>query len=302
MTKNAVYAPRSTKRRRRTKAAIRAIKNALHDTLAAANPMTARQVFYQVVSQGVIDKTEQEYKQTVVRLLSNMRLDGEIPFGWIADNTRWMRKPRSYSSIEEALRSTAATYRRSLWRNQDAYVEIWLEKDALAGVVYEVTEPWDVPLMVVRGFSSLSFLYEAAQAIQAQDKPAFLYYLGDWDPSGVHIDKNIEKRLRQFAPDADITFERVAVTREQIETMQLPTRPTKKSDSRSKGFKGNSVEVDAIPAQTLRDLVTKYIVQHIDKHALRVMTVAEENEREILSGIAGRFLEDQQDDEDNEDE
>jgi hypothetical protein len=290
MTERAVYGPRPTKQRR-TKEAIRTVQAALHETLAADPPMTVRQVFYRLVSQGVIDKTEKEYKSTVTRLLSSMRLSGDIPFGWIADNTRWMRKPKSYSSIEQALQRTAEAYRRSLWDDQEVYVEIWLEKDALAGVLYEVTKQWDVPLMVVKGFSSLSYLYEAAQAIKEQEKPAFLYYFGDRDPSGVHIDRNIEKRLREFAPEAEITFERVAVTPEQIRTLRLPTRPTKKSDSRSKGFLGESVEVDAIPPQTLRDLVKKCITQHIGQHALEVMTVVEENERSILSGIAGRILE-----------
>src|SRR5262249_13758807 len=198
-----------------------------------------------------IAKTEMEYKTTVVRLLTDMRLSGKIPFGWIADNTRWMRKPRSYSSMEEALRRTAETYRRSLWDNQDGYVEVWLEKEALAGVLVEETGPWDVPLMVTRGYPSLSYLYEAACAIRALDKPAHLYYFGDYDPSGMDITRNVEERLRQFAPEAQIHFARVAVTPEQINELQLPTRPTKKTDSRSRSFDGESVEVDAIPPRQL---------------------------------------------------
>jgi hypothetical protein len=197
--------------------------------LAADNPMTVRQVFYQLVSQGVIAKTEAEYKSTVVRLLAAMRRAGEIPFDWIADNTRWMRKPKTYSDVEQALQRTAEAYRRSLWDNQDVYVEIWLEKDALAGVLYRVTSSWDVPLMVTRGYPSLSYLYEAADTIAAVGKPAHLYYFGDNDPSGLDITRAVE---------AEVYFERVAVTAAQITDLGLPTRPTKKTDSRSKGFEG----------------------------------------------------------------
>ena len=152
----------------------------------------------------IIAKTEAEYKTTVVRLLKNMRFAGELPFGWIADNTRWMRKPRTYSSAEQALLRTAETYRRALWDSQPVYVEIWLEKDALAGVLYEATQTWDVPLMVTRGYSSVTFLYEAGQTIAAQRKPAYLYYFGDFDPSGLDIARAVESKLRKFAPGAEI--------------------------------------------------------------------------------------------------
>jgi hypothetical protein len=283
----AISGPRLTKRR--TKADMAKIRQALFETIDAQQPMTVRQVFYQLVSQGIIAKRESEYKATVIRLLTEMRLQKEIPFGWIADNTRWMRKPRTYSSAEQALRRTAEAYRRSLWDNQDVYVEVWLEKDALAGVLYEVTEEWDVPLMVTRGYASLSYLHDAAEAIDEESKPAFLYYFGDYDPSGLDITRSVEARLREFAPAADIEFKRVAVTEEQIEAWALPTRPTKKTDSRSKGFAGESVEVDSIPPDDLRALVRQCIEQHVDERALQVMRVAEQSERDILQNMARKM-------------
>jgi hypothetical protein len=237
---------------RRSKSEIELLKATLYDVVQANQPVTVRQVFYQMVSLGAIEKTENQYRHTVCRLLTEMRRDKDLPYWWLADSTRWMRKPRTYSSLETALKRTAEAYRRSLWDNQEVYVEIWLEKDALSGVLYEVTEEWDVPLMVTRGYPSLSYLYEAADAISLVDKPAYLYYFGDYDSSGVDIPRVTEERLREFAPDADITFERVAVNPEQIRQMNLPTRPTKKTDSRNKDFQGESVEVDAIPPVTLR--------------------------------------------------
>src|SRR5262249_2856588 len=210
-----------------------------------------------------------------------------IPFGWVADNTRWMRKPRTHSSPEMALQRTAEAYRRSLWDNQELYVEVWLEKDALAGVLYPVTGQWDVPLMVTRGYPSLSFLYGAAEAIAAVGKPAHLYYFGDYDPSGLDITRAVEKGVREFAPEADIHFERVAVTPEQIKEWDLPTRPTKQTDSRAKRFEGESVEVDAIEPRQLRELVEQCITQHVDQRAYEVLRAAEAAEREILLGLAG---------------
>jgi hypothetical protein len=246
--------------------------------------MTVRQVFYQLVARGVIAKSENEYKNTVCRLLAQMRRDGELPFGWIADSSRWMRKPDTYSSIEQMLQRTQDTYRRSVWDNQDAYVEVWLEKEALAGVLVDVTCEWDVPLMVCRGYPSLSFLHSAAEQIEAQEKPTYLYYFGDRDPSGVDIDRFVESSIREIAGDGiDLVFERVAVLPDQIEEYGLQTRPTKKTDSRSKNFEGESVEVDAIDPDALRKLCSDCITQHIDQHAYDRMLVVEEAERDTLT-------------------
>jgi len=250
--------------------------------------MTVRQVFYQLVGMRAIDKTEAEYKNSVCRLLAEMRRDGQIPYGWIGDNTRWQRKPRTHASLSDALRETAELYRRRIWDAQAAYVEIWLEKDALSGVLYEETEHWDVPLMVTRGFSSLSFLHSAAEVIAEVGKPAYLYYLGDRDPSGVVIDRKIEQELRAMAPGAEIHFERVAVTPEQIVTLNLPTRPTKASDSRSRSFVGESVEVDAIEPTTLREIVRTCVEQHIDERVLRTTRAIEREERASLRALAAQ--------------
>jgi hypothetical protein len=127
-------------------------------------------------------------------------------------------------------------------------VEIWLEKDALSGVVNQVTDEYDVGLHVARGFASLSFLAESAEDIREIDKPTYIYHLGDHDPSGRNAGEKIEQTLREMAPDADITFERLAVTEEQIAIHDLPLRPTKRSDPRAKKFEAEfglgSVELD----------------------------------------------------------
>jgi hypothetical protein len=279
------YGPSPT-RRRRTKAEISALKTALYNLISAERPMTVRQVFYRAVSAGLVAKTETEYKATVGRLLVEMRRQGEMPFGWLVDNTRWMRKPSTHTSLDGFLASAARHYRRALWDHQDVYVEVWLEKDALAGVLYDVTEVWDVPLMVTRGYPSIAFLQSAAEAIQAEGKPAFLHYFGDWDPSGVDIPRAVEQDLRGFAPGAEIHFERRAVNPGQIALWGLPTRPTKRTDTRSRSFEGESVEVDAIPPSTLRELVDECIQRHVDPDVLELTLRVEREEREILTSFA----------------
>ena len=106
--------------KRRTRGDMQALRDALVALLAPAQPVTVRQAFYLAVSAGLIAKTEQEYKSTICRLLGEMRRDGQVPWGWVADHTRWMRKPRSYTSLEQALAETARLYRRNVWREQDA--------------------------------------------------------------------------------------------------------------------------------------------------------------------------------------
>jgi len=278
------YESTSIKRKRRTKLEMFELRSSLYEILLDDNPQTVRGVFYQATVNNIVSKSENSYK-AVQRALSDMRKSGRLRFDWIADNTRWMRKPQTFTGLEAALHNSWQYYRRSVWNEQTDYIEIWLEKDALAGVIYPVASAWDVPLMVTRGYSSLSFLYESAEYITEKSKPTFIYYLGDYDPSGVDISLNVEKSLRRFAPDAEIHFERIAVTPEQISDWNLPTRPTKKTDTRSKNFRGESVELDAIPAKVLREMVTGIIESHINKQALNEILKAEEAEKKTLENI-----------------
>jgi hypothetical protein len=262
------------------------LRDTIYDVVSRDAPMTVRQVFYRLVGLGVIDKTESEYNNVVVRHVTRLRLEGELPWSWITDGTRWMHKSTRYGSIEEALEATSRHYRRDYWRELDEYVEVWLEKDALAGVLFGVTDEWGVPLMVTRGFASLSYIHNAAETIERIGKPTHIYYFGDYDPSGVEIDRNLERRLREFAPTSEIYFERVAVRREQIEEYALPTRPTKRTSNHGHGLhQGESVEVDAIPPATLLGLVRGAIERHVDPARVTVLEAAELSERELLGGL-----------------
>ncbi len=282
MSVSTSYQASHIRRTRLTQAALAERRSALFGIVQAMKPMTVRQVFYQATVLDVVDKNEAGYNKVQTDLVA-MRRNGTLPYDWLADSTRWQRKPRTFGSIEEALQDTARLYRKSLWRDARSYVEVWLEKDALAGVITPITSEYDVPLMVARGYASLSFLHSAAEAIAELDVPAYIFHLGDYDPSGVNAAEKIEQTLRELAPNAEIHFERIGVTQYQIENLKLPTRPTKQSDSRAKGFGDISVELDAIPPDWLRSLVRVCIEEHLPQDQLRVLKVAEESERAILS-------------------
>jgi hypothetical protein len=246
--------------------------------------MTVRQVFYQATVRNLVEKAETGYAK-VQTDLTHMRKSGHLPYDWLTDNTRWQRRPNTFHSVKQALEETAKFYRKALWSEAHSYVEIWLEKDALAGVILPVTSEYDVSLMVARGYASLSFLHGAADYIGSLDVPTYIYHLGDFDPSGVNAGEKIEETLRALAPHAEIHFHRIAVTQEQIEKWDLPTRPTKISDTRSKGFGDISVELDAIAPGALRELVKQAIEWHLPPEYFEVLKAAEESEQRLIHSL-----------------
>jgi hypothetical protein len=248
---------RACSTKRRTRAEIDNIKATIRAVLKADHPMTVRQVFYQLVVRGVIEKTEEQYQRTVIRLLTDMRLSGEVSFNWIVDESRRRRITQTYNSIADAACHTADFYRRSALRECDDYIEVWVEKEALSGVLWDVTSEFDVPLLVSKGMPSITQLYgTACEIVRAASagKRSYIYQFGDHDPSGVLIPKAIERRLTEFCENFDCpspTIERVALTEEQIGQFDLPTRPTKREGNpHANTFDGDSVELDALPHAT----------------------------------------------------
>ena len=279
--------PRATKRGpRRTKAEIQAICDAGHEVLADDNPQSVRHVFYRLCEPPyrLLPKLESGYR-VIKRKLLEMREDRRVPWSWVSDGTRWRRVDQAFDTVAEAIRFTAETYRRNLWGRTPVYVEVWCESDSIAGVLIEETKRYNVPLMVSRGFSSRTYLHHAAKEIEAQDRPAHLYYIGDWDPSGKLIPEVIEGTIKRFAPSADIKFHRLLVTPEQIKAWNLPTKPPKKT-THAKNFEGGTVEAEAIPARLTRQLLREAIESHLDLREVEVLRAAEESEAEYLRNIA----------------
>jgi len=286
-----VSIPKHTKRRR-TRAQAAGLRGAIREILEASHPQTVRQVYYALSVRGLIQKTEIEYKMSVVRLLVQMREKGEIPFDWIADHTRSTYGPTTYSSLAECLKTTSKKYRRRVWDDAQCRIFVFCEKDALAAVLGQETDPYDVPLCVARGYSSISYLHEIAKVIESAGRPAYVYHFGDHDPSGQDAARDTEEKLRRYAPGATIHFERVAVSAKQIEDWNLPGRPTKTKDTRAKKFgRDTSVELDAIPVDKLRALVRSRIKRHVDKKRLKGLRLIEKRERKSLQKMAAAHAE-----------
>lgn len=269
------------KRKRRSKEEIAVIEEAMYSLLEEVHPRAGRNVFYLASGLGLMAKTENEYNNTVIRLLTRMRKQRRLPFSWLADATRWIRKPRTHDSMEDTLLSAAMPYRRSVRSDQEADVEIWTEKDAIASLMYQETSLWDVPLLAGRGYASHTYLYSAAEAMQEIGKPAYIYYFGDYDPRGLDISRFVEEHIREYAEGIESTFERVGVTREQVDRWQLPTRPTKREKGGfGKHFDEESVDIDTVDPRDLRAMVRECLTRHIDERTLEVLQVAEQEERE----------------------
>ncbi len=246
-------------------------------------PLTMRQVYYTLTVLKLIDKTEDGYKQAChqLKIMCKKEL---LPYVWIADNLRWPIKPECYAHVSQGLLTLKNAYRRNLWSKQSIHVEVWVEKNSLANVISPVMKEYDVPLYVARGDSSISALCKAAQALLVIDKPIFIYHFGDFDPSGVDATYHIREGLRQYG--AEIMFERAAVTPEQIEGWNLPSRPTKQSDPQAKkGGNEPNVELDAIPADKLRELVKERLQYHLDPETLAQTLEKELQDRKKLEKI-----------------
>jgi hypothetical protein len=285
---SALYQASRVKRHRSTKAQLAALDDTIVEVLSEENPTSVRSVYYRCVSRGAVAKTELEY-QKISRRLVALRAKGRVPYRWIVDGTRLTRGPVVYDSAEAALRETAEFYRRRLWNDQPVEVIVLSEKDAISGTVYPVTSRYQVELSVTRGYTSVTFVHDMAETLTdntMRGKETFVYQLGDHDPSGVDAWRSFQDQLHQFAPNARFECARLAVTPEQILDLGLPTRPTKRTDSRSKGFTGDSVEVDAIPPTELRRIVEAAITQHIDPDQLEFTKSVEHTERDLLESLA----------------
>lgn len=273
------------KKKRRTREEMREFRTQLYDLCEKHRVCTVRQVFYLAVSAGLIPKNEEAYKQ-VGNALTWLRKKHILPYRWLADHTRHFHGGNFPADLEEALEDFASYYRKSRFAELTEHIEVWTEKETLTGVLFSVTDKFGVRLYPSRGYASLSFLYSAAREIDRVNKPTFIYHLGDWDPSGVEIGQKIESELRRMlcenGSEVEITFTRLAVNPDQVEEWNLPTRPTKKTDTRAKKFRGKSVEVEAVKPDTLRSLVQKAIESHIPEGHMDVIRETEESEREAI--------------------
>jgi hypothetical protein len=298
-----IYPASRIKRCRATKSDMATRRRRLLEIVQTEHPMTVRQAYYVAAVEKLVGKTEEDYDR-IQTTLTDLRRDESIPYAWIRDEGRFVRQPFTVEGIVEALNQTRRQHRKTPWQFVDHYVQIWIEKNALLGVIEPVTKEYDVALMSTVGYSSISFLHQAAQTLKQCGCPIFVYQFGDLDPSGAHAAVVIERELRDFAPSADITFERIAITPAQIVQygLQAALRDTKPTDPRYTWFCERyrddpiihggrlSVELDAIRPSILRDLVRATIERHLPRPVLDDVNQQGEREKKYLGRLMDQHI------------
>ncbi|MEM8619851.1 MAG: hypothetical protein AAGF73_09020 [Actinomycetota bacterium] len=268
--------------RRATKREMQERYRALLRIAAEHNPASVRHIFYLAVVAGVAGITKNESGYTKVqRALVELRRSGELPYGWIVDNTRWMRRPTSYRDAASCLTEIARLYRRDLWSDADEQVEVWCESDSIAGVIGEITYRWNVPLYVTRGFTSLSFAHGAVEAWNDDGRDVVVYYVGDHDPAGLAIEDKLQAYVDDWDPEVDVHWERLAVTWDQVVDLDLPGTAPKNEY----GYE-LAVEAEALPPGVLRDLLDDAIGSHVAPQHLEFHELIEAEERAGLEALA----------------
>ncbi len=277
-----------------------------YETLDAEKPMTLRQLFYRLVSAGEISNTPRDYQRLGV-LMTRVREAGHVPRTWLVDHTRSTLKPSSWTGLADFGDSVRDCYRKDFWASLPHHVEVFVEKDAVAGTVQPVTNENDIALRVCRGYSSISFAGEIADLWAAIEKPIFAYYLGDFDPSGFDLERDLREKLDRYSGrtiwpyepgseptyltknDRQVSWVRLGVTEEDFDAYDLVRLPVKTSDKRAAGFirqYGTScAEIDALAPSELRRRVAEAIDSHIDARRWNRLVKVEQAERETLNHV-----------------
>jgi hypothetical protein len=252
--------------------------------------VTLRQLFYRLVARLVLPNTRAAY-QSLSSHLTSARAAGLVDARRIVDHVRGTIRVGCWESPAELLHAAVTQYRREKWATQPHHVEVWCEKDAVVSVLRPVTDALEVTLYPCRGYSSFSALLEAADRLRsamAFGRSPRVIYLGDFDPSGQDMPRDIRDRLAGDY-DIDVALEVVALTRDQIEEHGLPRMMTKGSDSRAARFVESNgdiaVELDALPPDVLADLTRASVLRFLDKSAFRREQEQEERDRDRLSSV-----------------
>lgn len=258
--------------------------------LAQGLRLTLRQIYYQLVSSNIIVSNAKLYK-SLGNLLKDARMAGLVDWDAIEDRGRRPIIPTEFDDLADLLEAAVRSYRLPRWEGQDYYIELWVEKDALSNILAPLADEYHVTLMVDKGYQSASALYETAQKRfgEHSDQKCVLLYLGDHDPSGLDMERDIRKRLTILSNGNAIPIERVAITWDQVHEYGLPANPAKKSDSRYKVYIAKygyeCWEVDALPPVTLQGLIRQAIENHLDKEALQKVKDKEESDKTKLRGF-----------------
>ena len=248
--------------------------------------MTARTVYYQALGKNLIESGQKFYKKCV-KLITYGRRAGLIDWDAIVDPTRVPRRPSFFDSFKDLVKAAIGSYRLDRWKNQDYYVEVFLEKEALAGVIQPLTNEYDIYLNVNRGYTSDPALRGAMLRFKQQQrmgKDCYFLYMGDHDPSGLNMVNDISNRFEMFG--LEVNIERIALNRDQVAQYQLPPNFAKESDSRFKEYQkihGNhSWELDALPPDVLDDILEENILKYYNPKKVDEIISKENEDKEQL--------------------
>jgi hypothetical protein len=234
--------------------------------LQEGQPMTLRGCFYRMVSAGWFPSTDVRHYRQLGRILTKLREARVVPFRWIVDGIRDTYRPSSWSGLADFADTVRDAYRKDFWSTLSEYVHVFCEKDAMAGVLRPVTHEFDVALSIVRGYTSVSLAAAVAADWAQIEKPITAYYLGDFDPSGLDLERDLRAKLKRYCPQP-FTWVRLGVEQSDFEEFNLFPLAAKAKDRRTAKFlaAGYTVcaELDAIPADALRRRLSDAIVQHI---------------------------------------
>lgn len=281
----------------------------------AGYKMTLRQLYYQLVSRDVIPNQQKEYSK-LSTLLKEGRMGGIVDWDAIEDRLRNPETPSSWDTPQEIMDTVIRQYQKPRMEGQENYLEVWVEKDALSGVLSRVTEKYHVPILVNRGYSSASAMHEAYTRFRGaweKDQKIKILYLGDHDPSGIDMIRDIEDRIIEFFwgllqadkiedgakeilyTDHNLDFEviPIALTRAQINQYNPPPNPAKMTDPRSGEYvKINgkvSWEVDALRPDVLHKILEDTILNHIDSDMYEEVLDAEKADKKKLKDLSEKL-------------
>jgi hypothetical protein len=265
----------------------------IDEYMNAGYQLTLRQLYYQFVSRDLIANSQKEYKR-LGSLINDARLAGRIDWHAIEDRTRNLQSLAHWDSPSEIVDAIADQYRTDRWQNQQFYVEVWIEKEALAGVFERVCSELDVPFFSCRGYTSQSEMWSAAQRLRKRSrsgKEIVILHFGDHDPSGIDMTRDIRERLQMFGCMLDL--QRLALNMDQVDEYEPPPNPAKTTDSRFAGYIAEygdeSWELDALEPSVLADLVRDQVNELLDHLQWGFDTEYMEEERAVLTQVSQRW-------------
>ena len=275
-----------------TKALLLASMQVVDDYAAQGYQLTLRQLYYQLVARDLIPNEHRWYKK-LGDVVSNGRLAGLIDWSAIVDRGRVPIMQPQWNGPADILRQAANQYRLDRWEGQENYVEVWCEKDALTSVLEPVCERYHVPFLANRGYSSVTAIYEAAgriaRAVRRGQRPVVIY-LGDHDPSGVDMTRDVRDRLALMSNGWGIDVQRLALNYDQVEEYQPPPNPAKLTDSRAQSYLllygDESWELDALEPAVLDGMVSDAIDGLLDLDLYNERLEEEEVDKAAILEVA----------------